>query len=186
MKKVLLIGGLGIAGFGLYRYFKFQINQALQYDYKIKNFQIESYDKDNINVAIELEITNKSSFEILVREYDLQLFFRGKNFATAKNTTPFAVMPNSSFTLKTTGTINIEETKVSIFPFLQDVLKKKPINIEVSGYIMVKFLGLPYTMKFNNNQFQYSTDLLTELGLSNKVDAFAKKNPFIGKLLGIK
>ena len=40
MKKVLLFGGIGLAGFGLYRYFKYQVDMALNYDYKIKNFQI--------------------------------------------------------------------------------------------------------------------------------------------------
>ena len=36
MKKVLLIGGLGLAGFGFYRYFKYQVNQAVNYGYVIK------------------------------------------------------------------------------------------------------------------------------------------------------
>ena len=40
MKKVLLFGGIAIAGFGLYRYFKYQIDLALNYDYKLKNFEI--------------------------------------------------------------------------------------------------------------------------------------------------
>ena len=38
-------------------------------------------DKDRINVSIEIEIKNNSSFEILIKEYDLKLFFKGKNFA---------------------------------------------------------------------------------------------------------
>lgn len=186
MKKVLLFGGIALAGFGLFRYFKYQVDLALNYDYKIKKFNIDSYNSDNINVSLELEIVNNSSFEILVKEYDLKISFKGKNFANTKNNVPFVVLPNNSFDLKTNGVINIQQTKISILPFVQDILAKKPINVEVSGFIKVKFLGINYTINFNNEKFQYSADLLKDVGLSNKINDFKQKNQAIAKFLGIK
>jgi len=186
MKKVLLFGGIGLAGFGLYRYFKYQVDLALNYDYKIKNFKVLGYTNENINVSVELEITNNSSFEILVNEYDLKLSFKGKNFADTKSTTPFAVLPNGSFTLKTEGVINIKESQVAILPFIKDVFAKKPINIEATGFVKVKFLGINYTLNFDNETFQYSADLIKDLGLSKKVGSFKERNPTIAKFLGIK
>jgi LEA14-like dessication related protein len=186
MKKVLLFGGIGLAGFGLYRYFKYQVDLALNYDYKIKNFKILGYDNDNINVSLELEITNNSSFEILVREYDLKLFYKGKNFATTKNQVPFVVLPNNSFNLKTEGVINVKESQISAFSFVKDILAKKPIKVEVNGFVKVKFLGLNHTISFDNESFQYSADLLKEVGLSKQVDKFKQNNPFLAKIFGIK
>jgi len=186
MKKLLLFGGIGLAGFGFYRYFKYQIDLALNYDYKIKNFKILSYDNENINVSVELEIVNNSAFEILINEYDLKLFFKGKNVANAKSKVPFAVLPNNSFTLKTEGAINVQESKVAIIPFVKDVLEKKPINLEVTGFIKVKFLGINYTLKFDQESFQYSADFLKDVGLSKPLDKFKQKNPAIAKFLGIK
>jgi len=186
MKKILLFGGIGLAGFGLYRYFKYQVDMALNYDYKIKNFKVLGYDNDNINVSIELEITNNSSFEILVKEYDLKLSYKGKNFANTKNNVPFAVLPNNSFNLKTTGVINVKESKVAILPFVQDVFGKKPINIEATGFVKVKFLGINHTINFNNETFQYSADLLKDVGLSKQVNTFKEKNPALAKFFGIK
>lgn len=186
MKKVLLFGGIGLAGFGLYRYFKYQVDMALNYDYKIKNFKVLGYDSENINVSLELEITNNSSFEILVKEYDLKLFYKGKNFANTKTKVPFAVLPNNSFNLKTEGVININESKVAILPFIQDVLGRKSINIEVTGDVKVKFLGINYTLNFNNETFQYSADLLKDVGLSQKVNKFKQNNPALAKFFGIK
>lgn len=188
MNKGLILGGLGVglAGFGLYRYFKYQVDLALNYDYKIKKFHIDSYDNDNINISVELEIVNNSSFEILVKEYDLKISFKGKNFASTKSNVPFAVLPNNSFTLKTNGVINIQDSKIAILPFVQDVLAKRPINVEVDGFVKVKFLGINYTINFNNETFQYSADLLKDVGLSKKVSDFKTKNPAIAKFLGIK
>ena len=186
MKKGLLYGGIALAGFGLYRYFKYQVDLALNYDYKIKNFKVLSYDDDKIKTSIEIEIKNNSSFEILIKEYDLKIFFKGNNFATAVTKTPFLVLPNSSFLLKTGGDINVKQTKVAVIPFVQDVLAKRPINVEVLGFIKVKFLGINHTLKFNKDKFQYSPDLLAEIGLSKKVNQFKLKNPKLAKLLGIK
>jgi LEA14-like dessication related protein len=186
MKKVLLFGGIGLAGFGLYRYFKYQINLALNYDYKIKNFEILRYNNKNIDVSVELEITNNSSFEILVKEYDLKLSYKGKNFANTKTNVPFAILPNNSFALKTEGVINIQESKVAILPFIQDVLGRKSINVEVSGFVKVKFLGINYTLNFDNENFQYSADLLKDVGLSKQVNKFKEKNPALAKFFGIK
>jgi hypothetical protein len=186
MKKVLLFGGIGLAGFGLYRYFKYQVDLALNYDYKIKNFKIDSYDSDNINVSLELEITNNSNFEILVKEYDLKLSFKGKNFADTKTKVPFAVLPNNAFKLKTKGIINIKQSQVAILPFVQDVMGKRPINVEVTGFVKVKFLGINYTLNFNNETFQYSADLLKDVGLSKQVNKFKQNNPALAKFFGIK
>jgi LEA14-like dessication related protein len=186
MKKVLLFSGIGLAGFGLYRYFKYQVNLALNYDYKIKKFKVLKYDNKNIDISLEIEIENKSNFDIIINEYDLKIFFKGQNIGSTKTKTPFTVLPKSSFTLKVTGQININETKISVFPFIQDVLARRPINIEVLGFINVKFLGINHTLKFNKDKFQYSADLLTEVGLNKQVSAFKLKYPQIAKILGIK
>jgi len=186
MKKVLLFGGIALAGFGFYRYFKYQIDLALNYDYKIKKFNIDSYDSENINVSLELEITNNSNFDILIKEYDLKLFYKGKNFANTKTKIPFAVLPKNSFKLKTNGVINIRQSQVAIIPFVQDVLGKKPINVEATGFVKVKFLGINYTLNFNNETFQYSADLLKDVGLSKQVNKFKEKNPALAKFFGIK
>jgi LEA14-like dessication related protein len=186
MKKVFLFGGIGLAGFGLYRYFKYQVDMALNYDYKIKKFKVLGYDDDKIKTLIEIEIKNNSNFEILIREYNLKIFFKGNNFASAVTQTPFVVLPNSSFTLKTNGDINVKETKVSVLPFIQDVLAKRAINVEVLGFIKVKFLGINHTLTFNNEKFEYSADLLKDVGLSKQVNQFKLKNPTLAKFFGIK
>ena len=85
MKKTLLFGGLALAGFGVYRYFKYQVNMAMNYDYKIKDFKVDSIDGTNVSISLAVDIKNKSSFKVKVREYDLQLAFKGVPFANTKS-----------------------------------------------------------------------------------------------------
>jgi hypothetical protein len=185
MKKVLLIGGLGLAGFGFYRYFKYQVNQAVNYGYDIKNFKVLESDTESVKVELEIEIQNNSAFEVLIKSYNLKLAFKGKQFATSVSTNEFKVLPNSSFSLKTIGTINLQQSKVAVLPFLMDVVKRKPINIEVSGFIKVKFLGINSTLNFEKQEFTYSADLLKDYNLAKPVESFFKKYPKIASLFKI-
>ena len=188
MKKVLLFGGIGLAGFGLYRYFKYQVSQALNYDYKIKNFKYTNVDVENnkIDVSLEIYLTNNSSFEIVVRSYDLLFAFKGVNFANSKSDNSFVVMPNTSFPLKINGTIDLQKAKASVLPLVKDILARNPINIEVSGNVKVKFIGINNTINFNKESFQYSADFLKEYNLAKPFDKFKLKNPKLAQILGIK
>ena len=115
MKKVLLFGGIALAGFGLYRYFKYQIELALSYQYALKDFKILPQTKDGIlDVSAVFSITNKSSFKVVVKDYNLQLFFKDVQFASTKSTQQITVQPNSTFEVTGVGEIDLEKSKVAI------------------------------------------------------------------------
>ena len=56
----------------------------------------------------------------------------------------------------------------------------------IFSFVKVKFLGIDYTLKFDQQSFEYSADLLKDYGLSQKVSAFKKNNPKIAQFFGIK
>ena len=186
MKKTLLFGGLALAGFGMYRYFKYQVNMAMNYDYKIKDFKIVNIDGTNVTISLSVDIKNKSSFKVKVREYDLQLSFKGIPFANTKSSVEMEILPNSVFTFKTSGVISLDKAKTAVIPFVNDVIKRNPIKIEIVGFIKIKFLGVPSTIKFNSEQITYSPDLIAEYKLDKGYDKLKEKFPKVFTALGIK
>ena len=186
MKKVLLFGGIAIAGFGLYRYFKYQIDLALNYDYKLKNFEVLGQEGDLLKVSATFQISNKSSFKVDVTGYEIQLFFKDIPFALTKSTDKITIQPNSSFEIVGYGEINIKTAKIVIVPFLKDVLERKPIDVAVSGVVNVVFLGIPTTLKFDKQKFNYSLDLIEDYKLGNAYEKLKDKYPKVFALLGIK
>jgi LEA14-like dessication related protein len=186
MKKALLFGGIAIAGFGLYRYFKYQIDLALNYDYKLKNFEVLGQEGDLLKVSATFEISNKSSFKVDVTGYELQLFFKDVPFALTKSTDKITIQPNSSFEIVGYGEINIKTAKIVIVPFLKDILERKPIDVAVSGVVNVVFLGIPTTLKFDKQKFNYSLDLIEDYKLGSAYEKLKAKYPKVFALLGIK
>lgn len=186
MKKVLLFGGIAIAGFGLYRYFKYQIDMALNYDYKLKDFKIISQQGETMKVSATFEITNKSSFKVDVTGYNLQLFFKDQPFASTTSTEKITIKPNSSFEIIGYGEINLAKSKVLILPFIKDVLDRKPIDVSVSGVVNIVFLGVPTSLRFDKQKFNYSIDLIEDYKLGNAYERLKAKYPKVFSLLGIK
>lgn len=186
MKKVLLLGGVALAGFGLYRYFKYQVDLALNYDYNLKDFKIISADNQNVRVSATFALTNKSNFQVEVKSYDIDLFYKGIKFANTSSPNSIMIQPNSTFEVIGEGTINISETKTALLPFLKDVAERKPIDIQVSGEVKVVFLGIPTTLKFDKESFTYSTDLLREYNLDSPFEKFKSKYPKLFGMFGIK
>jgi LEA14-like dessication related protein len=187
MKKVFLFGGIALAGFGLYRYFKYQIELALSYQYALKDFKILPQTKQGvINVSAVFSITNKSSFKVLVKDYDLVLFYKDVPFANTKSAQPITVQPNSTFEVIGLGEIDVQKSKVAIIPFAKDVLERKPIDIAVSGKINVVFLGIPTSLNFDKQKFNYSIDLIEDYKLGTAYEKIKAKYPRIFEFLGIK
>jgi len=186
MKKVLLFGGVALAGFGLYRYFKYQIELALNYEYTLKDFKVLGQKDNMLSVSAVFSITNKSSFKVIVKDYDLQLFFKDLPFASTKLKQSITVQPNSTFEVTGFGEIDIQKSKVAIVPFIKDVLDRKPIDIAVSGIIHIVFLGIPTSLKFDKQKFNYSVDLIQDYNLGTAYEKLKAKYPKVFALLGIK
>jgi LEA14-like dessication related protein len=186
LKKALIIGGIGLAGFGLYRYFKYQVDLAMKYDYKIKNFKYLGIDGDDVKVSATIEITNKSNFRLTINSFDLRLFFKGKKFSDVISDKPITIEPNSSFEVTGIGIMNVRDLGQSLPSFIADVLKQKPIDIEVEGSMKINFMGINSTITFDKETFNYSSDLITEYGFGDKYQRFKEKYAKIFGALGIK
>lgn len=186
IKKALIIGGLGLFGFGLYRYFKYQVDLAMNYDYKIKKFEYLGVKGDDVNVSATIQITNNSNFQLTINSFDLDLFFEGKKFADVVSTQVVVIQPKTSFDIKGVGVINVNDLKTSLPVFVKDVFKQKPIDIEVEGQLKINFMKIDSTIVFNKEKFNYSTDLISEYGLNEKYTNLKNKYSKIFSSIGIK
>jgi LEA14-like dessication related protein len=186
IKKALIIGGIGLAGFGVYRYFKYQVDMAMKYDYKIKNFKYIGIEGNDVKVSATIEITNKSNFKLIINSFDLKLFYNDKKFADVVSSKPITIEPNNVFDITGVGIINVNDLKQGLPSFLSDVIKQKQIDIQVEGYLKIKFMNINSTVEFNKEKFTYSSDLITEYGFGDKYDALKQKYPKIFAVLGIK
>lgn len=186
MKKILLIGGLSSIGYAFYYFFKKQLDLALSFTYKIKNFEVKEITSKDAKVKATIQVKNNSSFEIEVINYDLDFIYKNAKLINAKSTRPIMVNADSNFDIEADGLVNFKALGSIAFDLVKDAFANKPINIKVNGSVKVKFIGFVQTVEIQGDEFIVSQNLLEDLSLDDDVDkGKAKVNKIIG-FLGLK
>ena len=170
MKKWFFFAGLVGVGYSFYYFFKKQFELALSLDYKIKNLKFLELTTSKAKVDITVNVSNKSSFQIEVLEYDLTFKYKGIPIASTQNFQPIVIKADSSFDVNAIGNIDFLASKSALLPFVKDALAKQPINIQVNGYVKVKFLNINRALNFTDEEFVYSQNILEELKLADDVE----------------
>lgn len=186
LKKVLILGGIAGIGFSFYYYFKRQLDLALDFAYSIKTIRILELTDQTAVIKTEIEITNKSSFNLSIEDYDIQFSYKNIPVARTIFTKPIFIVSDQTFSLEAEGSIDLDKAKDAIWPFIQDVIKKRPINLVLNGFVVVKFMNIRYKVNLDGDVVTYSTNLLADFGLEDNYDNFKKKlTESLGKI-GIK
>lgn len=183
MKKVFLwTSGIGLAGFGIYTYIKYQLDLALQYEYDIKDLRILTLTDKEMSLEAVIRLVNKSEFQIEVLEYDLTIMYRDIPLARSVSTSSFEIRPNASSMVKIYGETNFSDGKKAILPLATTILKQQPLKIGISGYVKAKFMGITHTIRFEEKDIEYSSNLLKDYNLDEKWNNIKSNIPFLKKM----
>lgn len=183
MKKVILwTSGIGLAGFGIYTYIKYQLDLALKYEYDIKDLKILSLTDEEMSLEAVIKLQNKSEFQIEVLEYDISIMYRAIPVARTVSTSSFEIRPNGTSLVKIYGETKFSDAKQVLLPLATNIMQQKPIKIDVSGYVKAKFMGITHTIRFEEKDIEYSSNLLKDYNLDEKWNNIKSKIPFLKKM----
>lgn len=150
MKKLLFLLGLGGIGYGVYYYFTEQLKLALNWDFKITDFKLNSITSQGADIDLIISVLNKSSFAVEVKDYDIDVLYSGVKIANAKNDSRFTVQADSWFDVPTSAYISFDSAKGILGDLGTTLLNNKPIKITVKGkmnILIAKILKRLYLMQ---------------------------------------
>ncbi len=182
MKKILFVLGIGGISYALYRYFTKQLALALDWDFKVKGVKVMYFDKKRAKLNLTISVYNKSIFELLVKNYDLDILYEDVKIGNAKTSTPFTVKGDSWFDVPTVVDIEFDSAKGILDEFGINLLMQKPIYIDVKGDMNVEFSNINKKIIFNKKDILLTENLGKDLGISKPLSDI---NKFLDKL-GIK
>lgn len=170
MKKILLILGLGGLGYGLYNYFSKQYLLALDWDFKIKDLKVKNINKNGTNLDILISVLNKSSFDIDVKDYEIEVFYEGVKIGNAKSSRNFTVNSDSWFDIPINAYLDFSLSVGVLDELGLGILKERPFKVDVRGNMNVVFAGLPKEVIFNVKDVVVSENVADDLGISKPID----------------
>lgn len=92
--------GIAAIGYGVYNYYRKQINLALQYCYKIYDIDIITIEQNLIVFKIFIKIKNKSNFSFKLKGYDLNVSLNRNHIANITSSTEQYVYNNAVSTIE--------------------------------------------------------------------------------------
>jgi len=182
MKKLLFLLGLGGLGYGAYYYITQQLKLALNWDFKVSDFKILSITSKGADIDLIISVLNKSLFAVDVKNYDIDILYRGVPIAKAQSDNPFTVQSDSWFDVPTSAFINFDSAKGILGELGTTLLNNKPISITVRGKLNIVFSGINKQIILNQKDVVVSQNSADDLGLSKPIN---KVKDFLDKL-GIK
>ena len=166
MKKILFYIGIGGIGYALVRYFNKQYSLALDWDFKVKSVNLLYIDKKRVKLNLKISILNKSIFELIVKNYDLNIVYENVKIGNAKTSTPFTVNADSWFDVPVIVDLEFDKLKGVLDDFGINLLLQKPMYIDIVGDMNIQISKIKKKIIFNKKDVLLTENLGKDIGIS--------------------
>jgi hypothetical protein len=153
MRRGLIIGsivaGFGLIGFGIYRYFKKQIDLATNFEWKILDINFKNVSINNLTGKIKFRFENKSDIEIMINEFYLDLYLSGEYIGWLRDSGEFVIPAKGFNDLEFDFTINPTYIISNALDIISIATKNKDAMFTLKGYMKVKSGLIRTTIELN-------------------------------------
>lgn len=133
-----IFGGVAAFGFALYTYAKKQASLLQNYQYKIQDFTIDTFDLKKIKGKISVFFASESDIEVVVQQFYLDFYFNGKKVGYLEDTTEFVIPAKGSTVIPFNYTLNPQLVFTNVGDIVAYTFRQKDASISVQGYVKLK------------------------------------------------
>jgi len=157
LRPFLIVGGLGIIGYALYRYYMRQLNFLKDITYQVTGLNIKSITASLVSLDISAKIYNASNVEATVTQMYLDVFINDIRVGNVNEVKDILILPQKS----TDITFNFQFNPRLIGKNLTDVIfstiSAKDVTIKFNGYVKVRsaFISATIPFEYENNLKSY-------------------------------
>jgi hypothetical protein len=158
MKKALLIlGGLGVLGFGLYKYFTYQAKKLLDFEWAFSGIKVNRFSLSELNLVITIRFTSKADIEAKVEKLYLDLFLMGVRVGYISEDKPFILPARGSADIPLNISINPQVIFKNIIDVTSGIGKNKDVMFKFDGFANIKsgFVSTTLPIKYETSIKEY-------------------------------
>jgi LEA14-like dessication related protein len=148
LKPALIISGLGVIGYALFRYYKKQIDFVKDIQYTISGLKIVNIAKEDVTLEIFLKVYNASNVEAKITEIFLDVMMNGTKVGSINESSEFTIMPTKTTEVSYKFSFNPSLVIKNIVNILTLTVALKDVVIVADGYMKVKSGFLSTTVPF--------------------------------------
>ena len=88
---IAILGGLGVIGFGLYKYFKKQVDLLTDFEWSVLNVSFDKVSPNLLKGKVVFRFTNKSDIEITITKFYLDLYLNNEYIGWLEDKNEFVI-----------------------------------------------------------------------------------------------
>jgi hypothetical protein len=160
MKKALLvIGGLSVLGFGLYKYFKTQAEVLKQFTWDFKSFKILKFSMDEIAIQLSIVFRSKADIEAKITQMYFDGFLDGKKVGFLSQSDTFIIPARGTTTIPLYISLNPKYVLNNIIDLSLGIAKNKDVRLTLDGFAKVEsgFFKTTLPIKYDVSVREYLT-----------------------------
>jgi LEA14-like dessication related protein len=158
MRKALLIfGGLGLLGYGLYRYFMTQAQKLEDFTWKIANVKIIKFNLTELTLTVTFLFTSKAELEAKINRLYLDLYLDGKNVGYISDEKGFIIPANGTSSVPLNISVNPKDVLKNILGFTLGAVKNKDVRLAFKGFANIKsgFISTTLPIEYDMSVKEY-------------------------------
>jgi LEA14-like dessication related protein len=153
LKPTLIISGLGIIGYALYRYYQKQLNFLQNIQYSLKGLKILAVNKQEVSLEITQRVYNASNVEATVSEMFLDLYINEIKVGTIDETKDILLLGSKSTDVSYKLSFDPQLILKNVVNLVTLTVALKDMTVRASGFIKVRsgFISTTLPFEYKNN-----------------------------------
>jgi LEA14-like dessication related protein len=153
IRALLVLSGVGIIGYAIYRYYKKQVEFLQDFTYKVIGLKLLSIKADNVTLEINTRITNNSNVEAKVTQIYLDAYLNKVAVGNITEVKDIYVKANGSSDFSFKFSFNPKIVLGNIINIVTLSVGTKDIMFDVDGYVRIEsgFIKTTIPFEYSNN-----------------------------------
>jgi LEA14-like dessication related protein len=153
IRALLVLSGVGIIGYAIYRYYKKQVDFLQDFQYKVIGLKVLSVKADNVTLDITTRITNNSNVEAKVTQIYLDAFLNRVAVGSINEVKDIYVKANGSSDFSFRFSFNPKIVLGNLVNIVTLSVGTKDVMFAIDGYVKLEsgFIKTTIPFAYDNN-----------------------------------
>tara|TARA_Y100000592_G_scaffold101114_1_gene185633 strand:+ start:19561 stop:20043 length:483 start_codon:yes stop_codon:yes gene_type:complete len=139
IRGLLFLGGLGVAGYGVYRYYTKQLAILQDSDISLLNVKLINQTKTNVTLRFNLKVINKSEQDFTIKDFKSNVYFNNKLIGDIEALNINKLILSNGGTTLVSFDYSLNPTKIGLAEILGGLFANKlKSNLSLRGRMKIK------------------------------------------------
>ncbi len=146
---IALVGGLGVIGFALYRYYKKQVSILEELQYQVVTFKPVELKPSRLSFDITVKVFNPSNIQVRITEMLLDVYLNGTPMGKVNENKAIDLNPGQTTLVTFNFAIDASSVGKNLVDLITKTIATRKLVVDLKGFIRARSAFISTSMPFD-------------------------------------